>query len=178
MSNDIKTYLNKFSKSINDRSIALEWEKFGDQLIEYLLNFLKSGTSIEKYNAADVIRQMYFLGKHRKWILNHVVESMIQNLQDTSEYTRGYTAVVLSDFKDKRALKPILSLAQDSSDYVRWVVAWSLGRFEDKQAIPALEWIRDNDNSYQEIKDEQEETGCHKEFNRDVAIRTIAKLQK
>jgi len=171
-------YLEKFSQGIHDNSIAVEWEPFGDSLLEPLLNFLKMGTNYEKYNATDVIRQMWFLGKYRQWILEHAVEPMIQNLQDEYEYTRGITVAVLSDFRDKRALESIISLANDSSDYVRWVVAWYLGRFDDIRAIPALEWIRDNDNSWQRVRDDNEEEGYRKEFNRDAAIETIAKLTK
>ena len=174
----LKQYLDKFSKGINDSSITAEWEPFGDSLLEPLLNFLKMGTSYEKYNATNVIRQMWFLGKYHQWILEYAGEPMIWNLQDEYEYTRGITVAVLSDFRDKRALEPIISLANDSSDYVRWVIAWCLGRFDDMRAIPVLEWIRDNDNSWQRVRDDNEEEGYRKEFNRDAAIETIAKLQK
>jgi len=175
---DIKTYLEKFSKGIYDSSIPVEWEQFGDSLLEPLLNLLKSGTSYEKYNATDVIRQMYFLGKNRKWILANAFEPMIQNLRDEFDHTRGYTAAVLSDFRDKRALEPIIALAKDSSDYVRWVVAGNLSRFDDIRALPALEWIRDNDKSHQLVRDDNEEIGYRKEFNRDVAIEFINKITR
>ena len=178
MMDAITKYLGKFSQGIYDSSIAVEWEQFGDMLLEPILNFLKTGTSYEKFNATDVIRQMWFLGKNRQWILEHAVEPMIQNLQDEYEYTRGVTVAVLSDFRDKRALEPIISLANDSSDYVRWTVAWNLGRFDDMRVIPALEWIRENDNSWQRVRDDNDEDGYRKEFNRVVAIETIAKLTK
>jgi len=85
---------------------------------------------------------------------------------------------VLSDFQDKRALEPIIALAHDSSDYVRWVVTWSLSRFDDVRAISALEWIGDNDNSSQLVRDDNEEVGYRKEFNRDAAVKVIEKLTK
>ncbi|MEW6241049.1 MAG: HEAT repeat domain-containing protein [Chloroflexota bacterium] len=172
---DIKTYLEKFSKSIYDSSIPADWGYFDDSLLEPLLNLIKSGTSYEKYNATNVIRQMYFHGKYHEWILAHTIEPMIQNLQDEFDQTRGYTVVVLSAIGDQRALASIISLATDPSDYVRWVVSWGLGEFGDKRAIPALEWIRDNDKSFQMIMN-NDKTGANKEFNRDVAIKSIAKL--
>jgi hypothetical protein len=175
---DIKTYLDKFSRRIDDSSIAVEWEQFGNSLHEPLLNFLRSGTSYEKYHATDVIRQMYFLGKHRQWILEHAFDPMLHNLQDENEYTRGISVAVLADFRDKRALEPIISLAHDVSDYVRWVVTWSLSRFDDKRAIPALEWIRDNDDSWQNVRDDDEEIGYRKEFNRGAAIKVLDGLTK
>lgn len=174
---DMKTYLEKFSKGIYDSSIPADWRYFDDSLLEPLLNLIKSGTSYEKYNATNVIRQLYFHGKYHEWILARTIEPMIQNLQDEFDQTRGYTVVVLSAIGDKRALKPIISLAQDASDYVRWVVAWGLGKFDDKEAIPALEWIRDNDNSFQQIVND-DKTGFYEEFNRDVAIKAITKLSQ
>ncbi len=175
---DIKTYLEKFSKGIYDSSIPADWRQFDDSLLEPLLGLLKSGTSHQKYNATDVIRQMYFHGKYRKWILENTFDPMLQNLQNENEHTRAISAIVLSDFKDKHALEPIIALAHDPSDYVRWVVTWNLGRFEDMRAIPALEWIRDNDNSWQNVRDDDEEVGYRKEFNRDAAIKVIDKLTK
>ena len=175
---DIKTYLEKFSKGIYDSSIPADWIQFDDSLLVPLLEFLKSGTSYEKYNATNVIRQMYFHGKYSEWIQEHAIEPMIQNLRDEFDQTRGYTAVVLSSIGDKSALKPIISLAQDPSDYVRWIVAWGLGKFDDNEAIPALEWIRDNDNSFHQMIMNDDKTGHYKEFNRDVAIKTIANLSK
>ena len=178
MMSAIIKYLDKFSHGIYDSSIAVDWEQFGDTLLEPLMNFLKSGTSFEKYNVTCVIRQMCFLGKYRQWILEHAVEPMIQNLQDEYEYTRGITVAVLSDFHDKCILEPIIFLANDSSDYVRWIVAWSLGKFGDMRAIPALVWIRDNDKSWQRVRDDNEIEGYRKEYNRDVAIEAINKLTK
>lgn len=175
---DIKTYLDKFSKGIYDSSIPVEWEQFGDSLLEPLLNFLKLGTSYEKYNATNVIRQMHFLGHHRQWILEHTFEPMLQNLQDENEHTRAISAIVLSDFRDKRALEPIILLTHDPSDYVRWVIVSSLYKLNDIRAIPALEWIRDNDNASQLVRDDNEEVGYRKEFNRDAAIEVINKLTR
>jgi hypothetical protein len=173
---ELQTYIEKFAKRIDDSSIPVEWEQFGDSLLGPLLRFLKLGTSYEKYNATNVIRQMYFLGKYRKWILKNTFGPMLQNLQDENEYTRGITANVLSDFRDKRALDPIILLAHDPSDYVRWVVVWSLDKLNDARAIPALEWIRDNDTASCLVRDDNEEIGYRKEFNRNAAIQVIDKL--
>jgi HEAT repeat protein len=172
---EINTYLEELSKENAHSSIAWEWEKFGDQILEPLLKLLEVGSSIEKYHAAHVIRQIWFRRKYQNWIIENAVENLIRNLQDVEPQTRGVTAAVLSDFRDRRALKPMIDLAQDSSDYVRWVVAWALGSFDDVRAIPALEWIRDNDTAWQMVKGQE---GSNKQMNRDVASQTIDKLSK
>lgn len=170
---DMSTYLEELSKERPHNSIAWEWKDFGDQILEPLLKLLEMGSSVEKHNAAHVIRQIWFGRKYQNWILENAVEPLIQNLQDPEPYTRGYTASVLSDTRDKRALEPMINLAQDSSDYVRWIIAGALGRFNDVQAIPALEWIRDNDMAWKMVQGQDE---SYKQMNRDLARQSIEKL--
>ncbi len=108
---DINAYLKELSNEKAHDSISWEWEKFGDQILEPLAKLLAVGSSTEKYHAAHVIRQIWFRGKYQRWIHEIAIEPLIRNLQDVEPITRGYTASVLSDFRDKRALEPMIDLA-------------------------------------------------------------------
>ncbi len=171
---DLNSFLQSLSNDALPHSAIAGWWDLGDSILEPLRQLLESGSSDERRNAADLIRQMWFHGKFHEWILANAVEPMVHNLQDTNPLTRGYTAAILADIRDQRAFEPMLALTRDSNDYVRWVAAWALGRFNDTRAIPYLEWIRDHDSTWQIVHGQEDD---YKQMNRDVAIQTITKLR-
>jgi HEAT repeat protein len=170
----IQPLRSKFNvRHVND-AVMYALLEYGEDAYEPLRSMLESGTSYEKYNAAHAIRQWWFHNSHKGWIKQVAIPLMINNLTDSDDYTRGYTATVLCDTRDPRAFNRILELAQDASGYVRWCIAGMIEKYGDQQAIPALEWICDNDKDYQIVMG-QEET--FKQYNADVAREAIVRLR-
>lgn len=170
----IEPFRRKFSDRHINSSVMFAFLEFGERIHELLQSMLKNGNSNEKLNSAQAISQWWHQNLHRDWIRQVAVPLMIDNLNDPDDYTRGYTAVVLSDMRELRAFDRILELARDTSDYVRWCFAGMIVKYEDLRAIPALEWIRDNDKAWQIVKGQEE--SC-KQYNADVAKQSIARLR-
>ena len=76
-------------------------------------------------------------------ILSHmqdpsVVIALIQNLGDTNDHIRAYSAVALGNFNDNNVVIPLIEALDDSNEMVRECSAESLGKIKDLKAIPHL----------------------------------------
>jgi len=71
--------------------------------------------------------------------IEEVIDALIQALEDKEEGIRGKAAAVLSTFKKKRIIEPLITtLANDTVGKVRGTAAHALGEIGDKQAVEPL----------------------------------------
>ncbi len=77
---------------------------------------------------------------------NDISDILIENLKNPSKNIRGYSALVLANRNDKKAISKIIELTNDESAMVRSCAIGALGHLKASQALPVIQRCLDDTN--------------------------------